>query len=71
MRCRLSYGEPDVVSDAIAYAAVVALEKRRSATQRCEKRSLKPWSALAGVIATQLGDLLSSGCEIFDALLAG
>jgi DNA-binding CsgD family transcriptional regulator len=52
-------------------AAVVALEKRRSDTQRCEKRSRKPWSALAGVIATQLGDLLSSGCEIFDALLAG
>jgi DNA-binding CsgD family transcriptional regulator len=49
-------------------AAVVALEKRRSATQRCEKRSRKPWSALAGVIATQLGDLLSSGCEIFEAL---
>ena len=52
-------------------AAVVALENRHSATQRREKRSRKPWSALAGVIATQLGDLLSSGCEIFDALLAG
>jgi len=36
-------------------AAVVALEKRRSATQRCEERSRKPWSALAGGIATQLG----------------
>jgi DNA-binding CsgD family transcriptional regulator len=53
-------------------AAVVALENRRSATQRCEKRSGKPRNALAGIIATQLGELLSSGCEIFDALsLAG
>ena len=48
-------------------AAVVALENRRSA-----KRSGKPGIALAGIIATQLGELLSSSCEIFDALsLAG
>jgi len=52
-------------------AAVVALENRRSATERCEKRSGTARIAI-GIIATQLGELLSSGCEIFDALsLAG
>jgi DNA-binding CsgD family transcriptional regulator len=49
-------------------AAVVALENRRTATQRCEKTSGKPQIALAGIIATRLWELLSSGCEIFDAL---
>jgi len=53
-------------------AAVVALENRYSATQGCEKGSGKPWIALASIIPTQLGELLSSSCEIFDALsLAG
>src|SRR5262249_3550750 len=53
-------------------AAVVALENRRSATQRCEKTSGKPRIAFAGIIATRLWELVSSGCEIFDALpLAG
>src|SRR5215468_975676 len=53
-------------------AAIVALEKNGSATQKREERFRKPWVALAGAMATQLGDLLSSGCEIFDALsLAG
>src|SRR5262244_170469 len=33
-------------------AAVVALENRRSARQRCEKTSSKPRIALAGIIAT-------------------
>jgi DNA-binding CsgD family transcriptional regulator len=50
-------------------AAVVALAtRRRTAAQKSEKRSGKPWAVVAGVIATQLGDLLSGGCEIFDAL---
>src|SRR5215470_9593964 len=49
-------------------AAVVALEKLRSDAQRCEKRSRTHWGALAGIIATELGELFSSGCEIFDAL---
>ena len=53
-------------------AAVVALENRRSGTQGCERGSGKPWIAIAGMIATQLVELLSDGCEIFDALsLAG
>jgi len=53
-------------------AAVVALENRCTGTQKCEKGSGKPWIALAGMIATQLVELLSDGCEIFDALsLAG
>jgi len=49
-------------------AAVVALETRRSVAEKSEKRSGKPWAAIAGIIATQLGELLSGGCEIFDAL---
>src|ERR1051326_3276649 len=41
-------------------AAVVALAtRRRTAAQKSEKRSGKPWAVVAGVIATQLGDLLS------------
>jgi DNA-binding CsgD family transcriptional regulator len=53
-------------------AAVVALENRRSGTQRFEEGSGKPYIALAGILAAQLGELLSSSCEIFDALsLAG
>jgi DNA-binding CsgD family transcriptional regulator len=50
-------------------AAVVALEKRSSAAEKSKDRFDKPWIAAAGVIATQLGGLLSGGCEIFDALL--
>jgi hypothetical protein len=49
-------------------AAVVALETRRTVAEKSENRSGKPWTVVAGVIATQLGDLLSGGCEIFDAL---
>jgi len=49
-------------------AAVAALETRRSAAEKSENRSGKPWAVVAGVIATQLGELLSGGCEIFDAL---
>src|SRR6266481_2709176 len=39
-------------------AAVVTLETRRSAAEKSENRSGKPWTVVAGVIATQLGDLL-------------
>ena len=49
-------------------AALVALETFRSVAEKSEKRSGKPWAAVAGVIATQLVELCSSGCEIFDAL---
>lgn len=48
-------------------AAVVALETRRSIAKKSENRSRKSWGAIAGVIATQLADLWSGGCEIFDA----
>jgi DNA-binding CsgD family transcriptional regulator len=49
-------------------AAVVALETYRSVAERSKRRSAKPWAAIAGLIATQLGELWSGGCEIFDAL---
>jgi DNA-binding CsgD family transcriptional regulator len=50
-------------------AAVVALEKRSSVSEKSKDRFDKPWIAVAGVIATQLGELLSGGCEIFGVLL--
>jgi DNA-binding CsgD family transcriptional regulator len=49
-------------------AAVVALEKRRSAGKNPENKFGQSWIAVAGVIATQLGQVLSAGCEIVDAL---
>jgi DNA-binding CsgD family transcriptional regulator len=49
-------------------AAVVALETRRSVEDRSQSRPARPWVAFAGIIATQLGELLSGGCEIFDVL---
>ncbi len=49
-------------------AAVVALETRRSVAEKSENRSGKPWAAVAGMIATQLGELFSGGCEILEAL---
>jgi hypothetical protein len=49
-------------------AAVVALEKFRSVAKNFENRSGKSRTAVVGLIATQLGDLLSDGYEIFDAL---
>ena len=49
-------------------AAVVALETCHPVAKKSENRSGKPWAAVAGLIATQLGDVLSGGCEIFDAL---
>ena len=49
-------------------AAVVALERSHSVAEKSESRSAKPWAAIAGLIATQLGELWSGGCEIFDAL---
>jgi DNA-binding CsgD family transcriptional regulator len=53
-------------------AAVLALETSRSVAKKSENSSAKPWAAIAGLIATQLGELWSGGCEIFDALsLAG
>ena len=49
-------------------AAVMALETRRSVAVKSNNPSGKPWAAVAGIIATQLGELLSGGCEILDAL---
>ena len=49
-------------------AAVVALQTPRSVAEKSENRSGKPWATLAGIIATQLGELLSGACEIFDVL---
>ena len=49
-------------------AAVMALETRRSVVVKSNNRSGKPWAAVIGIIATQFGELLSGGCEIFDAL---
>ena len=49
-------------------AAVVALERFRTVAEKSENRSGKPWAPVAGVIATQLRELLSGGYEIFAAL---
>jgi hypothetical protein len=49
-------------------AAVVAPEARRTVAKKSENRPRKPWAAVAGMVAIQLGELLSGGCEIFDAL---
>jgi DNA-binding CsgD family transcriptional regulator len=49
-------------------AAVVALERFRIVAEKSENRSGKPWVVVAGMIATQLGELFSGGCEILDAL---
>jgi|SRR4030095_5371552 DNA-binding CsgD family transcriptional regulator len=49
-------------------AAVAALETRRTSAEKSENRSGKPWTPVAGVIATQLGEVLSGGYEIFCAL---
>jgi DNA-binding CsgD family transcriptional regulator len=49
-------------------AAVIALETSRAIAERSERRYGKPWAAVAGLIATQLGELWLAGSEIFDAL---
>ena len=49
-------------------AAVMALETFRSVAPRSESKPVRPWAAVAGVIATQLGELWSGVCEICDAL---
>ena len=49
-------------------AAVVALEACRSVLEKSEPDLLNLWPQLLALIATQLGDLWSGGCEIFDAL---
>ena len=49
-------------------AAVVALETCPSVTRTSERKSDRPWAAIAGVIATQIADSLSSAWEICDAL---
>ena len=49
-------------------AAVVALETFRSVAGSFEGKSGRSWAAVAGLIATQIADLLSSAWEICDAL---
>jgi DNA-binding CsgD family transcriptional regulator len=49
-------------------AAVVALETCRSVAGSFEGKPGRSWAAVAGVIAAQLADLLSSAWEICDAL---
>ena len=49
-------------------AAVVALETRRAVAVGSQSKPARPWAAVAGIIATQLGELLSGSCEIFDVL---
>ena len=49
-------------------AAVVALETCRSVVPRAESKPARPWAAVAGVIATQLGELWSGVCEICGVL---
>ena len=53
-------------------AAVMALETCRSVAETFVNKSGQPWAHVAAIVASQLGELLSDGCEIFDALsLAG
>ena len=49
-------------------AAVLALETCRSVVEKSEPDLLNLWPQLLALIATQLGELWSGGCEIFDAL---
>src|SRR5881392_1938770 len=49
-------------------AAVVALETCRSAAERSERRSARPWAAIAGLIVTQFAELWFGGLQICDAL---
>src|SRR5262249_45703867 len=49
-------------------AAVVALERRRTIAETTVNKSGQPWAGVAAIFARQLGELLSDGCEIFDAL---
>ena len=49
-------------------AAVMALEACRSVAQQSESKSGRPWAAIAGMVAMQLGELWSGACEICDAL---
>ena len=47
---------------------MIALETRGSVAVKSNNRSVKSWATMAGIIAAQLGELLSGGCEILDAL---
>jgi DNA-binding CsgD family transcriptional regulator len=49
-------------------AAVVALETRRTVAVGSQSKPVRPWAAVAGVIATQFVDLWSDACEFFDVL---
>lgn len=52
-------------------AAIVALETFRSVAAASERKSARPWTAVAGILATQMADLLSSAWEISDVLSLG
>ena len=49
-------------------AAVVALETFRSVAGATQRKFVGSWAAVAGLIAAQIADLLSSAWEICDAL---
>ena len=49
-------------------AAVVALETCHSVAPQSESKLGRPWAAIAGMVATQFGELWSGACEIYDAL---
>lgn len=49
-------------------AAIVALETFRSVAAASERKSGRCWKAVAGILATQMADLLSSVWEISDVL---
>ena len=49
-------------------AAVVALDTCRSFEDATETKSGQPWTAVAGLVATQIADLWSNACEICDVL---
>src|SRR5262245_60972785 len=49
-------------------AAVIALETRRTISEKSPNGSSKPWAPVAGVMVTQFGELLAGVREIFGAL---
>ena len=48
-------------------AAVMALEAYRSVAEEPENRSARPWAAVAGVLASQLGEMWLGGSDVVEA----
>ena len=49
-------------------AAVVALETRGTVAVGSQSKPARPWAGVAGILATQLAELLPGACEFFDVL---